>query len=573
MVMEETDNYFYDENWESYDMPLSRYVPIMGMTTIAEALAFVRHVVPQSSPDTVARLEELVRTIDPIYAGAARPRASDRPARMGAPRQYGGAAPMSIHNTNPYMARILELVDAVHDFGSVKPPNARDRGKLIPEKPERRIKRIKKNVLMRRRMVESIRPVFPQELVDACSGYFDRDLDDLRKADPGFVFYETDKVLAFIACKKDIMKFMADSPRLTFQGTVVENDTLVGLPIDGITNPDADKVQPGIECVDIFFKRKMIVKDNKNEFVLVADATVLIELAELRAAMNDNFAGRENAAVLDVMIDQCMSVKQNREPSALFSWLTGFRVMIEALKLFFRKDNDEDVEGDEIYKPSPLRVHYCDAGMYDGLEVPKDLLSDEVVSNDVTGDVFHEQSEVRLEFVGPNSRKTYGYTVATLQPNLNPISWDEGRRDDTILVNDGKIVNKNYRRVTYDDSSTRAMVDMIEEMSDRNDDFRYAVPAALKRAGDWGQIEHCRQKGLIFVTSDALTAMYAVYRGVQVFFVKHYHKAVNGSVKFSFVMVSEDIVQAGGAAKSLRSMLPSLVLAAVILVMAVVSSA
>jgi len=43
---------------------------------------------------------------------------------------------------------------------------------------------------------------------------------------------------------------------------------------------------------------------------------------------------------------------------------------------------------------------------------------------------------------------------------------------------------------------------------------RPALRYAVKRAGDWGQVEHARRYGKVFVTGDRLAALYAWYRDV-----------------------------------------------------------
>ena len=43
---------------------------------------------------------------------------------------------------------------------------------------------------------------------------------------------------------------------------------------------------------------------------------------------------------------------------------------------------------------------------------------------------------------------------------------------------------------------------------------------ALKRAGDWGQVEHAAKYGKVFVTSDKLAALYAWYRGVRFVYLR-----------------------------------------------------
>jgi hypothetical protein len=42
---------------------------------------------------------------------------------------------------------------------------------------------------------------------------------------------------------------------------------------------------------------------------------------------------------------------------------------------------------------------------------------------------------------------------------------------------------------------------------------------AMKRAGDWGQVEHCKMYSKIFVTRDRMAALYAHYRGIKYVFM------------------------------------------------------
>ena len=43
---------------------------------------------------------------------------------------------------------------------------------------------------------------------------------------------------------------------------------------------------------------------------------------------------------------------------------------------------------------------------------------------------------------------------------------------------------------------------------------------ALKRAGDWGQVENCKSYKKIFVTSDKLAALYAFHRGIRFIYLR-----------------------------------------------------
>lgn len=53
---------------------------------------------------------------------------------------------------------------------------------------------------------------------------------------------------------------------------------------------------------------------------------------------------------------------------------------------------------------------------------------------------------------------------------------------------------------------------------------------ALKRAGDWGQVEHCAKYNKMFVTSDKMAAMYAWFRKVRTVFVS-YEENLNGEME------------------------------------------
>ena len=61
-------------------------------------------------------------------------------------------------------------------------------------------------------------------------------------------------------------------------------------------------------------------------------------------------------------------------------------------------------------------------------------------------------------------------------------------------------------------------IDLFKKRVGRERDCSVAL--AVKRAGDWGMIQHCKEHGMIFMTADRFAALYAAYRGVCVLFVK-----------------------------------------------------
>jgi hypothetical protein len=59
-------------------------------------------------------------------------------------------------------------------------------------------------------------------------------------------------------------------------------------------------------------------------------------------------------------------------------------------------------------------------------------------------------------------------------------------------------------------SSTEVVFSSVKKASEDAE-----LQLALKRAGDWGQVEHCVKYDRVFVTSDVLAALYAYFRGVR----------------------------------------------------------
>jgi hypothetical protein len=53
---------------------------------------------------------------------------------------------------------------------------------------------------------------------------------------------------------------------------------------------------------------------------------------------------------------------------------------------------------------------------------------------------------------------------------------------------------------------------------------------ALRRACDWGQVEHCRKYGMVFVSSDKLSVLYALFRGVKSVLMRRIEHVASGGM-------------------------------------------
>jgi hypothetical protein len=413
----------------------------------------------------------------------------------------------------------MELTDAIHDFGNKQwlRPGTTD---YRPETPEETEERVAENRRMRALLKDSLKASVPVEIAEAAAVAY-----------PGMDPEEAQ--LELLADKSKFEDVMVSAQELTFPGRKPVHNPLLGKLVASITRPHAKKSTPdgSTRCVYVYFKKGSGKK--------IAD---MIELVDLRRSMEAFFSDPYRASLgdmnVDIMIDQCMTTKFNREPSALLSWITGFRLMITALNDYF--DIGKTIVGDEVRTSSTFVAWYCDATLHDGTFNAKYVVSGERLSADATGKVFHKDSEVRVRFVGPNGPYKYGFEVATTDPDVNPIPWtDYGQKSDTVNFDKGRITNKTRTALIPNRFSAMTMAKAMEDLENEDSEYRFAVPAALKRASDWGQIEHCKQKGIVFVTSDIMSALYAAYRGVKLLFVTHADRASMNTARFSFVMSGE----------------------------------
>jgi hypothetical protein len=515
----------YDAYGESDELLLRSFVPCMRIKTIEQARDYVAEAV--RGAESIDDLDRLAAAVmgrgrdfpEERYLPADAP-VSRLDDSLGRADVSGGAllysAPDDIDDTDADTAKLMELTDAIHDFGNKQwlRPGMSD---YRPETPEETEERVAENRRMQVLLKESLKANIPLEIADAASAAY-------PNMDP------EEAQLEILADKSKFEDVVVSAQALTFPGRKPIPNPLRGRPVASITRPHAKKSTPNgsTRCVDVYFK-----KDGGKKIAY------LIELVDLRRSMEAFFSDPYRASLgdmnVDIMIDQCMTTKFNREPSALLSWITGFRLMITALNEYF--DIGKTIVGDEIQTSSTFVAWYCDATLHDGTFNAKYVVSGERLSADATGKVFHKDSEVRVKFVGPNGPYKYAFEVATTDPDVNPIPWtDYGQKSDTIKFDKGRITNKTRTAIIPKRFSAKAMADVMVDLENEDSEYRFAVPAALKRASDWGQIEHCKQKGIVFVTSDIMSALYAAYRDVKLLFVTHADRASMNTARFSFVM-------------------------------------
>lgn len=187
----------------------------------------------------------------------------------------------------------------------------------------------------------------------------------------------------------------------------------------------------------------------------------------------------------------------------------------------------------------------CDSGLMDA------EAHDFPLHDAPTGRVFRDGSLVQIEMLsssvtktGKKVKKTYEYKLSS---DKLPV-WKDSKEKVIEVTNDKVGPNREFY-------SINAQVGTMKQLME--DSRNIAVPLAQKRAGDWGQVEHCRKYGMVLVTADKITALYAMYRNVRVMYVNTWRAAQDiygeygrmGDIfrwSFALCLVPEKKKQAGG---------------------------
>lgn len=182
----------------------------------------------------------------------------------------------------------------------------------------------------------------------------------------------------------------------------------------------------------------------------------------------------------------------------------------------------------------------CDAALMDAAE------HGSVLDPRKTGDVFHSDSVARVRLSG-----AFRTTVA--RDDTHDDRVEEG---DKMGTTDVRVVGYTYEvesareglsrsartvvdGVCVDEGGTRSAANYSKNaMSSHINDQEFlprgrwtkdsAVNFALKRAGDWGMVEHCAKFNHAFATTDKLAALYARSRGVCMLYLNDHRAERSG---------------------------------------------
>lgn len=180
-------------------------------------------------------------------------------------------------------------------------------------------------------------------------------------------------------------------------------------------------------------------------------------------------------------------------------------------------------------------VKTTDANLFDAADNPLSLPND----SRPTGPVFRKECKYQIELKGIEITDRR-YVNATITEENGTVHDLRLHNKDTVKMFSVNAI-KNMPALRNPNSKTKvkpATTDIEKEVRTFPEDLLMGI----KRAGDWGQVEHCKRYSKTFVTGDRLAAMYAWYRGVRFVYVQYQEHLENDLphftrfFRYSFVM-------------------------------------
>ena len=152
-----------------------------------------------------------------------------------------------------------------------------------------------------------------------------------------------------------------------------------------------------------------------------------------------------------------------------------------------------------------------DANLYDSSE--HSMISDLKVDEHSTGNIFRKECTYQITLQGIIKEKDVDYLDIRIIDKVKNIIWDK----PLLARETSKYFSKNtlHDYITISSSKTE-----IKTLQDYILACSIQLKYGLQRAGDWGQVEHCKRHNKVFVTSNKLAAVYAAYRDIRFIFIR-----------------------------------------------------
>jgi hypothetical protein len=152
-----------------------------------------------------------------------------------------------------------------------------------------------------------------------------------------------------------------------------------------------------------------------------------------------------------------------------------------------------------------------DANLYDSAE--HSTIFGKKVDELSTGTIFRKECAYQIKLQGIIKKKDVNYLNLKIIDKVKNITWDKPLLAHETTKYFSKNTLQDYITITSSKTDLKTLQDYI---------LAFSIPLkyALKRAGDWGQVEHCKRHNKVFITSDKLAALYAAYRNIRFIFIR-----------------------------------------------------
>jgi hypothetical protein len=399
-----------------------------------------------------------------------------------------------------------------------------------------------------------IRPYKVLQLADAIHDFADGSVEgdgtvqEIMRKDIGCVLPEAfvpgenrsrKLTLLDIANKSKFVEIMGANSHLTFGGVKVENP-LQDLDFDKHMYKHVDETTDESLVPKSTLHDKNTAPKQHVELFCYGDhmATILdlVELVELRDTINNTFGPN-----LKFVVDQNALPDHPGEARPIpfiVAWMLGFKNVIKELERYHKVRQGEA----ELAHVGDLK--YCDASIHDGAR----FFHNATPSTGATGDVYHRDAKIQVNLYGLHGN---GYKINNSRTDSGcPINIRDFEDDNESLQYFVRHVNRARKAKNIKtgadiifNSDKQSMGDLRTDLTDNG--MNCSIALALKNAGDWGQIEHCKVIGAVFVTCDKLAALYAAYRNVPLLYLNHHDRLKSGQkglfLHYSFVLMPKRV--------------------------------
>jgi len=156
-------------------------------------------------------------------------------------------------------------------------------------------------------------------------------------------------------------------------------------------------------------------------------------------------------------------------------------------------------------------IYMTDANLYDSAE--HSTIFGKKVDELSTGTIFRKECAYQIKLQGIIKKKDVNYLNLKIIDKVKNIIWDKPLLAHETTKYFSKNTLQDYITITSSKTDLKTLQDYI---------LAFSIPLkyALKRAGDWGQVEHCKRHNKVFITSDKLAALYAEYCNIRFIFIR-----------------------------------------------------